>query len=323
MDFVLLIGSMMIGVLIFGTLYKYFEVSKASRWNCTPGRVLSSRAKARKVRTIDSLSRAEVGADLNVRNFADLVYEYRIGGKTYRGKRISVGEDLGDLFVEQRLAKYRVGASVEVYYNPRNPQQAVLERDAPEGVWQTMAIFIAVAIALLVGAKIGFPVLIDALRANLVRPERAVPVAALAGLALFVAALARAAAKQAEAARSWPWIDGVIESAQVEHFRARVANFRLTARWRRYFKPDIVYRYSVGGVDFMGSRLILAARLYSGAPGYSRRLVERYPPGTRVTVYYNPANAAEAVLHPEARVPWIAWTLAALLAFGALALALS
>ncbi len=323
MDFVLLIGSMMIGVLIFGTVYKYFEISKASRWKSTPGRVLSSRTKARKVRTIDSLSRAEAGADLKVRNFADLVYEYRVGGKTYRGKRISVGEDLGDLFVEQRLAKYPVGASIKVYYNPRNPQQAVLERDAPEGVWRTMAIFIAVAIALLVGAKIGFPVLLEALRANLVRPERAVPVAAFAGLALFVVALARAATKQAEAARSWPWVDGVIESAQVEQFRVRASGTGVVARWRRYFKPDIVYRYSVGGVDFMGSRLHLAARLYSGAPGYSNRVVERYPPGTRVTVYYNPANASEAVLHPQAMGPWIAWTLAALLGLGALALALT
>ncbi len=323
MSFVLWVGSLMIGLLIFGTLYKYFEVSKARRWRSAPGRVLSSRARARKVRTANSMSRAPAGADLDVRNFAEIDYEYRVDGKTFRSKRISIGEDLGDLFVEQRLAKYPAGASVKVYYNPRNPSQAVLERDAPEGVWRTMAIFIGVAILLLVGGTIGFSALVDALRANLARPERALPVLALAALALFVGAVARAAMKQVEAAQSWPWVDGVIEAAQVEQFRARGSGSTNWHRWRRYFKPDIVYRYRVNGVELLGSRLHFAGRLYSGSPGYARRVVERYPLGSRVAVYYNPANAAEAVLQPEAMGLRIAWALAALLAGGAVLLAFS
>lgn len=319
MNLLVIFGALMIGVLIVATLVKYLEVSKAQRWEQAPGRVLTSQARARKVRTVESRTGAEGGADRDVRNFAEVTYEYRVAGKTYRGKRISIGEDLGDMAVEQRLARYPVGASVTVYYDPQQPDQAVLERNAPAVVWRTLAILIAVCIALLIGATIGFPVLIDAARANLARPERALPIVILGAMALMVIAVARAAIKQAQAAQAWPAVEGEIESADVESFR--VLDLRNSFRMSRVFRPAIVYRYRVGGVDLRGSRLHFASRLYSGAPGYAQRVVERYPRGSRVAVYYNPDNAAESVLQPQVKHLWIAWTVAGVLAAAALALA--
>lgn len=321
MEIVLLFGALMIGLLVFATAYKYVEVRRAARWLPAPGRVLTSQARARKVRTVNSMARAEAGADREVRNFAEVVYEYRVGGRTYRGNRIGVGEDLGDLFVEQTLARYPAGKPVRVYYDPAEPGRAVLERDAPEGVWRTMAILIAVAIVLLLAATFGLQMFVDALRANIARPERALPAALLAVMALLIGLVVRAAARQAEAAQSWPWVDGEIETAQVESFLAAGTSAQRWYRWRRYFRPDIVYRYRVGDVEFKGSRLYFAGRLYANAPWYAGSVIERYPAGSRVVVYYNPDNAAEAVLEPVAMGAGFGGALAALLAAGALYLA--
>lgn len=316
----LLFGSLMVGLLVFATLYKYWEVRKAARWLAAPGRVLSSQSRARKVRTVDTMQGAEKGADLEIRNFAEVTYEYQVRGDTYRNSRISIGEDLGDLFVEQKLARYPKGAQVRVFYNPDDPQQAVLERDAPEGVWRTMALLIGAAIVLLIAATFGLQAFADALRENLVQPRRALPVALLAAIALFVAAVARAASRQVEAGQSWPWVEGEIETSRVEAFHALVEQ-RGWMRWRRYFRPDLVYRYRVNGVDFRGSRRHFGWRLYASLPWHAQRVVQRYEEGSRVTVYYNPDNAADAVLDPEAPGVGLLGVLAALFAAAALYLA--
>jgi hypothetical protein len=318
---VLIFGSLMILLLIFGTLYKYWEVRKANRWLSVPGKIVSSRSKARRMKKAQGMIGAEAGADQDMVNFADIVYEYRVKGKTYKGSRVSIGEDLGDHDVEHTIARYPAGSKVTVYYNPDKPGQAVLETGAPEGVWRTMAIFISVLIVLLVGGTFGFTKLVNILRDNLSNPERAIPVAALAGLAAIIGLIALALKRQVEAAQSWSTVDGVIETAQIESFREHTG---LPNRSRkRFFKADIVYGYRVGKVDYKGSRLRFGGRFYATFSLFARNQVENYPPGTKVTVYYNPENASEAVLEPLADGFWTTVLLATLLATGAAALALS
>lgn len=322
MNLVLITAGLMIGLLIFGTLYKYYEVRKAENWKTVPGRVISSQAKARKVRTVQSMQRAG-GQDQNIRNFAEVVYEYVVNGKTYKASRVSIGEDLGDFGVEETLSRYPKGAAVRVHYNPDKPGEAVLERNAPEGVWRTMAIFIGIVIALFAGFAFGFNALVDSLRENLARPERAVVVAGLSALALFIALMARATALQVEAAQAWPWVEGVIESSDVESFHARDSAALNVHRWYRYFRAFVVYRYRVGNVDFKGSRLRFGGRIYATFSSLADRDAEAYPAGKKVFVYYNPQNASEAVLEPVAQGLLFTWALAAVLAAGAAYLAFS
>ena len=65
-----------------------------------------------------------------------------------RNNRVSIGEDLGNFGVEETIANYPVGKIVTVYYNPRMPREAVLERDAPAGVFRVMIYLILGALAL-------------------------------------------------------------------------------------------------------------------------------------------------------------------------------
>lgn len=320
MQFILIVGGAMIALLIFGTLYKYYEVRKTMAWRRTPGRIVAARARARKVRTAQTHDRALGGGDHQIRNFAEITYEYHVGGRSYRGSRVSIGEDLGNHDVEGRLARYPVGREVSVFYDPSRPQDAVLESDAPEGVWRTMALFIGVLVLMLLGGTFGFEALVQTVAARLQRPERALPAVALAGMAVFIALVARAAMREAEDARGWPTVDGVIEASGVEALRMLSADSDPTLRTRRMFRSDVVYRYRVGGVDLKGSRLRLGGRFFASFDRLARRDAEAYPVGTRVKVFYNPDNASEAVLDPVAQGLWLAWGLAAVLAAGALVL---
>ena len=60
-------------------------------------------------------------------------YEFSVGGRTWRGDRISIGEDTGGANTEATLRRYPVGATVSVYYDPGNPANCVLVRDIPAG----------------------------------------------------------------------------------------------------------------------------------------------------------------------------------------------
>lgn len=59
-------------------------------------------------------------------------YGYTAAGKAYTGKRIAFGAaGSGNGAAEQKVVlKYAIGSAVEVFYNPDDPSDAVLERDA-------------------------------------------------------------------------------------------------------------------------------------------------------------------------------------------------
>ena len=105
-----------------------------------------SEAEVRKVKVMDS-DRAE-GHRFEERNFADIVYEYSVAGRKLRNNRVSIGENLGNFQVAETIAKYPVGTAVTVYYNPLHPDQAVLERDLPKGLWGCLGVGTAIVLAI-------------------------------------------------------------------------------------------------------------------------------------------------------------------------------
>jgi hypothetical protein len=58
-------------------------------------------------------------------------YAYDVGGRPFENARLAFGGTVGDgnpTGAQRVVARYPVGAIVHVYYNPANPQDAVLER---------------------------------------------------------------------------------------------------------------------------------------------------------------------------------------------------
>lgn len=108
------------------------------------------------------------------------------------------------------------------------------------------------------------------------------------GIAAIISGIAQW--ERLAAARRWASVDGEVHTARVIEQEDPNPDHR-----GMVYKPDIRYSYVVGGVEHAGSRrqLIVVAPL---SRAYAQGVVQRYPPGHRVTVYYDPDNPRDAVL---------------------------
>jgi len=121
------------------------EAAAMKRWPVAGGRVLS--AKVEEYR--ESVSRGTGGPHDRMTLYRPvLLYEYEVAGQRFRGSRItqSPGLDRGvPEFAQKVIDRYPVGSAVAVRYNPRRPDESVLEARVPNS-WMFGA---AVGVALL------------------------------------------------------------------------------------------------------------------------------------------------------------------------------
>ena len=285
--FALLILSGFAGLLAFATIYKYFEVRIASRWPAVPGRVLSSKAVQRKTGGV-----GEDEKDVELRNFAEIKYEYMVQGRTHRASRVSIGEDLGNYGVEETLTKYPKDARVMVFYNPADHDHAVLERDAPEGAFKFMFFLIAGLLAVGFALIFGTERLAEWLRMVLPSGNNAPLAMMIGGMGGFALLIASAVSREAKATAEWPSTWGVIEEAGIEDFRTLDES-----RWKTMKRGNVVYSYSVKGNQYRGGRVhVRGWNVSSSTSLLLRNPAKKYPPGKPVEVFFNPDNPAEAVL---------------------------
>lgn len=81
----------------------------------TPGRFLQVRVRR------DSSGSGE--------HYPDVLYEYFVDGKSIWGWRLSYeDEPRPEAYWKERLARYAVGGTVPVYYNPAEPKDSIVEK---------------------------------------------------------------------------------------------------------------------------------------------------------------------------------------------------
>ena len=94
-------------------------VQKSFSWPSTKGKILRSKV-------------AEGGKNSFGTKVAKIKYTYNVVGRSYTSNRICIGGDLYNSLTPEkaydRAQRYSEGSEVDVYYNPYNPKQAVLER---------------------------------------------------------------------------------------------------------------------------------------------------------------------------------------------------
>lgn len=124
------------------------KCAETRKWPSTAGVVLASDVVAVKV------GRQYRWWVLNRRLIRDrTTYGYEVGGVPYRSDRVSFGAQTYasfDFFAHRAALRFKPGASVEVYYNPRSHAEAVLVRGAP-GQW---LLWIAAAAMLALAARL-------------------------------------------------------------------------------------------------------------------------------------------------------------------------
>ncbi len=267
-------------------LWKTSELRHAASWPMTSARITKSALRAQHHR--------HSGDVTEVKNVPDIEYEFTLGDRVIKGTRISVG-DASDS-AEATLDHYRVGATVPVYYDAKNPENALLERDPPVPVVWLYAI---AAGAVLVGLAVlalfwNIAAIFDSLAPYF--PEKAV----LPGVAFFtlggvmVLFILWASRRQAAEASGWPQTAGRIVSSSVEHYRQRVGGAR-TGNLVTFYEAVVEYSYSVSGRDYHSTRLSFGAKA-AGSQALAEAKAARYPADSQVMVHYDPKNPSNAVL---------------------------
>lgn len=295
-----------VGLLLVAAAYKTLQVRAAREWPSTAGKVVVSKAEVRSVKVIDS-DRAE-GHRFEERNFADVAYEYSVAGKQLRCDRVSIGEDRGNFEVAETIAKYPVGAVVTVYYNPRHPDQAVLERDLPKGMWGCLGIGTAIVLAIIFGSAIGLHRISEFVSARLANPQMSVPVVALAAFGLVAALFALVLRQQSARAKSWPVVSGIIKLSGLDEYRAASSDSGRSGPIMYERKVSYTYRFKdVAYTSVHGS--------FSSNSKTTSRWVLRlfgmdFQDGASVKVWVNPDNPSEATLDPRAPFAWLLWLVA-------------
>jgi hypothetical protein len=286
--------------------YKTLQVRAAREWPETAGKVVVSEAEVRDVRVIDR--DREEGHRTEQRNFANIVYEYSVAGQKLRNNRVSIGEDRGNFEVAETIAKYPVGAVVTVYYNPLHPNEAVLERDLPKGLWGCLGIGTVIVLAIVFGSAIGLNKLSAFVAAHLADPKLSPLVIAFGAFGCVIALFALALQKQARLARKWPVVSGTIKLSGIEQYRTATTN---RTRGQTMYQRKVSYTYSYNGNTYANMHASLASNVASSSGWLVSKFTKAYQDGAAVKVWVNPANPSEATLESGIGFAWVLWLLAA------------
>lgn len=109
--------------------------------------------------------------------------------------------------------------------------------------------------------------------------------------------------------RHWPTIEGLVE---------RLALYEAGHGRRLAYETRLSYVYALHGVHYRCSRVFWGDRTFlsTGEANLQERIAEDYPEGAAVTVHYNPARPAEAVLETGAPFRMYVTVFAGLLLLG-------
>lgn len=265
------------------------KVRRAKGWVQAQGRITLSKMAVRRPPAGN-----EIGTVVNV---PDVAYAFKVGGQDYRGTRVSLG-DISGKYAEEALRRYPVGKMVTVFYDPADPGDCVLERDAPKGAVKGCGLLLLV-LALLAG---GFYWAVtqgaETLKARM--PDADVPVmlfAALFGCAalLFFVGHRRYLAR----ANAWPVAAGEVVSSTVEQRRSME-----NGKTRTTYLPIVEFAYTVDG-HRLHSRQVKLGLEVSGSESLAQGISDRYPVGAPVEVHYDPQDPSNAALENPTETNWI------------------
>jgi hypothetical protein len=121
---------------------------------------------------------------------------------------------------------------------------------------------------------------------SLFQPGRIIAI--LLGLALLVPCAALPRYLRAKKSVHWPTVEGVMTVSRLEpgHFK----------QMKGYYGV-VQYRYSVAGANYSGARLSFN-RVHLAVKDAWQRVLDTYPVGKTVNVYYDPERPSFAVLEP-------------------------
>lgn len=134
---VLMFALLFPGIIALAAALKVAEAQRAARW---------TRGSAKIVRSELAMQKRH---DKEVR-VALVEYEFGVAFHRYRGKRVNFAEVIAGPDATGTVARYPVGKSVPVYYDPADPNRCVLDRELPSffrGIWVVVGVLTAAILA--------------------------------------------------------------------------------------------------------------------------------------------------------------------------------
>lgn len=300
--------AVVVAMFLVATIVKVREVKRAAGWSKTSGRIIRSKEG------FDVVQRDSEKMPTNERT-ADIVYEYQVADRTFQASRITFAERIGPEEIPDLLKRYPEGRSVEVYYDPANPKEAVLDRTMDglaRGCLVMLAFGVAAIVALMVAVTKGPAIVQQGL------PNAIVPMVAISGFGALIVSLAGwSIVKTAFAARNWPKTAGRVTLSEVHGYETIDRNTSSSSshrptRRRQGFMPIVEYEYAVAGRTYTSRHVKLDTEV-GGSQSFAEGVNAKYPVGRIVTVRYDPKDPKRAYLELSMTMGWIMIALAALL----------
>lgn len=104
--------------------------------------------------------------------------------------------------------------------------------------------------------------------------------------------------KGSQESGSWPSAQGAITSSGMSQRTTRDSNHRT----RTTYYPKVGFQYQVDGRNYTSLRIAFGTGDTGGSEKWARKIVNKYPAGKTVTVYYNPQDPQYGVL--ESGITW-------------------
>jgi Protein of unknown function (DUF3592) len=286
-------------LLIFGAvLFNLFRLRSrmqaASKWDKVEGVIIVSRVEQPPSHLSDDLNDAS----------PVIRYRYRAGGQELESDRIRVGGQplTTRVLAGKQIARFPVGARVDVYLDPNDSDNALLEPRQQGNLAAQLAFTITFGIAagILVAHGIAGHVLYTGNGVPLF--AFVLPIVALLAAVFSVVSFSRTR-RLASASTRWPTVPGVITTSGVieEVIEDQGNSDKSRIRKIHRYQVDLRYAYQVEKRDFVGTTANWGWTAIYGLRELAEKAAGQYTKGQPVTVYYDPEQPGNAVLEPDSR----------------------
>ena len=284
------------GAMLFNLIRVRSQIQAARNWDKVEGIITVSRVDRPPQHFSDDLNDAT----------PIIRYRYRAGGQDMENDRVAIGGQamMTRVLAGKLVGRFPLGAHVDVYVDPKDPKQAVLEPAELRNLTALTGftiVFGSIA-AILIAHAIAGHVLYTGKGVPLFAFP--LPILALLGAVYGVVAFFRAR-QLASASMMWPTAAGIVTASNV--IEEAIAEKRdedksVTApKMIHRYQVDLRYAYQVAKRDFVGTAANWGATAIYGRRDVAEKAASRYRQGQSVKVYYDPNRPGNAVLEPDSR----------------------
>ncbi|MET3911503.1 hypothetical protein ABID59_005867 [Bradyrhizobium sp. S3.3.6] len=290
------VSVLLFGLMLFSLVRTWRLLQAARGWDKVEGIITVSRVDQPATHASDDRNDAR----------PIIRYRYQAGGQELESDKIFVGgPTITTRVLAAKLAgRYPVGAHVDVYVDPKQPTETLLEPAEAQNV----AALVAFAIVL---GFIAATLTAHSLAGRVLYADKGVPLFAFAlpiivlvGGVFLVAEYVRTR-RLASASLRWPTTAGRITRCDVieEIIEEKTDHDDkpTTTELRHRYQVALRYAYRVGKRDFIGTEVDWGGTMISGFREVAEKAAARYHPGQNVKVYYDPDQPGQAVLEPASR----------------------